>query len=96
VSKFSSTMRPFCALAVERRAQAVGHRAFDLGRDLVRVDRVAAIEREHHAPKRSNLKRSWLNEADKSILTPFMPIYADPIYAIYVSAGVLSARESPA
>src|SRR6516165_3647489 len=37
------------ALAVERGGQAVGDGAFDLSGNLARVDRVAAVEREHHA-----------------------------------------------
>src|SRR5262249_60123040 len=37
------------ALAVERGGEAIGDRAFDLGGDLVRIDRMAAIERHHHA-----------------------------------------------
>jgi hypothetical protein len=37
------------ALAVERRAEPVGHRALDLRGDLVGIDRVAAVERQHHA-----------------------------------------------
>src|SRR5712671_2133495 len=36
-------------LTVQRRAQSIHHRAFDLGGDLVGVDRMAAVEREHHA-----------------------------------------------
>ena len=37
------------ALAVERGAEPIGHRAFDLRGDLVGIDRVAAVERQHHA-----------------------------------------------
>ena len=44
-------MRPLSTvhLAVERRRQPVRDRAFDLRGDLVGIDRVAAVERQHHA-----------------------------------------------
>src|SRR5215472_2478453 len=37
------------AFTVERGGQAIGHGAFDLRRDLARIDGMAAIERQYHA-----------------------------------------------
>jgi hypothetical protein len=44
-------MRPSLTvhLAVERGGEAIADRAFDLRGDLVGIDRMAAVERQHHA-----------------------------------------------